>query len=175
LRSRGFSPSRLTRQNPATSCGFRARRGRCPVFFKRRGQDTSDASPQAQACEHIKDLTSLIAVAWDLSSVISSCHGFSPDVTWFVPLGQTEVFETGKNSRERLGLSVPMLALCRHGRLRNGGRHGFASAPATLSVILATAPWLRWRFSLRTLLIATTLVAVGLAARGSKAFLRSVV
>jgi hypothetical protein len=27
---------------------------------------------------------------------------------------------------------------------------------------LATAPWLRWRFSLRTLLIFTTLVAVGL-------------
>ena len=27
---------------------------------------------------------------------------------------------------------------------------------------LAAAPWLRWRFSLRTLLIATTLVAVGL-------------
>jgi hypothetical protein len=34
-----------------------------------------------------------------------------------------------------------------------------------LSTILAAAPWirqLRWRFSLRTLLIATTLVAVGL-------------
>jgi hypothetical protein len=32
-------------------------------------------------------------------------------------------------------------------------------------IIIATAPWLRWRFSLRTLLIATTLVAavLGLA------------
>jgi hypothetical protein len=28
--------------------------------------------------------------------------------------------------------------------------------------VIAAAPWLRWRFSLRTLLIATTLVAVGL-------------
>ena len=27
-------------------------------------------------------------------------------------------------------------------------------------VVLAAAPWLRWRFSLRTLLIATTLIAV---------------
>jgi hypothetical protein len=34
-----------------------------------------------------------------------------------------------------------------------------------ISVVLVTAPWIRrieWRFSLRTLLIATTLVAVGL-------------
>ena len=30
------------------------------------------------------------------------------------------------------------------------------------SAALAVLPWLRWRFSLRTLLIATTLVAVGL-------------
>jgi hypothetical protein len=29
-------------------------------------------------------------------------------------------------------------------------------------IIVATAPWLRWRFSLRTLLIATTLVALAL-------------
>ena len=29
-----------------------------------------------------------------------------------------------------------------------------------LSATLAVAPWLRWRFTLRTLLIATTLVAV---------------
>jgi hypothetical protein len=29
-----------------------------------------------------------------------------------------------------------------------------------LSAAFATAPWIRWRFSLRTLLIATTLVAV---------------
>jgi hypothetical protein len=34
--------------------------------------------------------------------------------------------------------------------------------PVTISVILAAFPWLRWRFSLRTLLIATTLVAVAL-------------
>src|SRR6185295_18129822 len=33
--------------------------------------------------------------------------------------------------------------------------------PLLIGVVLAaTAPWLRWRFSLRTLLIATTLVAV---------------
>ena len=31
-----------------------------------------------------------------------------------------------------------------------------------LTVAPAVAPWIRWRFSLRTLLIATTLVAVGL-------------
>ena len=31
-----------------------------------------------------------------------------------------------------------------------------------LSVSVATVPWLRWRFSLRTLLIATAVVAVGL-------------
>jgi hypothetical protein len=30
------------------------------------------------------------------------------------------------------------------------------------SITVATAPWLPWRFSLRTLLIATTLVAMGL-------------
>jgi hypothetical protein len=32
----------------------------------------------------------------------------------------------------------------------------------SLSAVFAAIPWLRWRFSLRTLLIATTLVAVGL-------------
>ena len=37
--------------------------------------------------------------------------------------------------------------------------HWFAVA---LVIVLATAPW--WRFSLRTLLIATTLIAVGLGA-----------
>ena len=36
--------------------------------------------------------------------------------------------------------------------------------PPLITMILATAPWLRWRFSLRTLLIAMTLVAVGLGA-----------
>jgi hypothetical protein len=34
--------------------------------------------------------------------------------------------------------------------------------PVLLTALLATVPWLRWRFSLRTLLIAITLVAVGL-------------
>ena len=33
---------------------------------------------------------------------------------------------------------------------------------ALLFAVIAVIPWLRWRFSLRTLLIATTLVAVGL-------------
>lgn len=32
----------------------------------------------------------------------------------------------------------------------------------TITASLSTAPWLRWRFSLRTLLLATTLVAIGL-------------
>ena len=32
--------------------------------------------------------------------------------------------------------------------------------PAAMIAFLAAAPWLRWQFSLRTLLIATTLVAV---------------
>jgi hypothetical protein len=32
--------------------------------------------------------------------------------------------------------------------------------PVLLSVVFAAVPWLRWKFSLRTLLIATTLVAV---------------
>jgi hypothetical protein len=36
--------------------------------------------------------------------------------------------------------------------------------PILLSAALVAAPWLRWRFSLRTLLIATTLVAVVLGA-----------
>ena len=36
--------------------------------------------------------------------------------------------------------------------------------PAIIALALSTAPWLRWRFSLRTLLIATTLVAVVLGA-----------
>ena len=35
---------------------------------------------------------------------------------------------------------------------------------ALLAASLAVAPWIRWRFGLRTLLIATTLVAVGLGA-----------
>jgi hypothetical protein len=34
--------------------------------------------------------------------------------------------------------------------------------PVLVTGTLVAAPWLRWRFSLRTLLIATTLVAVGL-------------
>src|SRR4051812_45703137 len=33
-------------------------------------------------------------------------------------------------------------------------------APSLFFAVLAALPWLRWRFSLRTLLIATTLVAV---------------
>jgi len=48
----------------------------------------------------------------------------------------------------------------------NRSEAGWAWVPmwifVILSAALATAPWLRWRFSLRTLLIATTLVAVGL-------------
>jgi hypothetical protein len=66
------------------------------------------------------------------------------------------------------------------------GIAGFASLPvpgignvtmapvwfaSLLAIAAGATPWLRWRFSLRTLLIATTLVAVGLglivfAARG---------
>jgi hypothetical protein len=34
----------------------------------------------------------------------------------------------------------------------------------TLSAALAVAPWMRWRFNLRTLLIATTLIAFVLGA-----------
>jgi hypothetical protein len=34
--------------------------------------------------------------------------------------------------------------------------------PVVITMALAAAPWLPWRFSLRTLLIATTLVAMGL-------------
>jgi hypothetical protein len=30
------------------------------------------------------------------------------------------------------------------------------------ALVIATLPWFRWRFSLRTLLIVTTLIAVGL-------------
>jgi hypothetical protein len=32
--------------------------------------------------------------------------------------------------------------------------------PVLLSVVFAAVPWLRWKFSLRTLLITTTLIAV---------------
>jgi hypothetical protein len=42
-------------------------------------------------------------------------------------------------------------------KLRTSFPHWF---PPVLVLALATAPWLRWRFSLRTLLIATTVVAV---------------
>ncbi len=43
--------------------------------------------------------------------------------------------------------------------------HGFGGKvsllhPIAIAAALAALPWLRWRFSLRTLLIATTLVAV---------------
>jgi hypothetical protein len=34
--------------------------------------------------------------------------------------------------------------------------------PLLVAAMLAAAPWFKWRFSLRTLLIATALVAVGL-------------
>jgi hypothetical protein len=34
--------------------------------------------------------------------------------------------------------------------------------PIVMSVGLGVSPWLRWHFSLRTLLVATTLIAVGL-------------
>jgi hypothetical protein len=44
--------------------------------------------------------------------------------------------------------------------------HVFLMAPYWFAILttigLAAAPWIKWRFSLRTLLIATTLVAVGL-------------
>jgi hypothetical protein len=36
--------------------------------------------------------------------------------------------------------------------------------PILLTITLAIIPWLRWKFSLRTLLIATTLIAVLLGA-----------
>jgi hypothetical protein len=35
-------------------------------------------------------------------------------------------------------------------------------SPVLLGAFLSAAPWIPWRFSLRTLLIATTLIAVGL-------------
>ena len=38
--------------------------------------------------------------------------------------------------------------------------HWFLVALSALSATFAAAPWIRWRFSLRTLLIATTLVAL---------------
>jgi hypothetical protein len=61
-------------------------------------------------------------------------------------------------------------------RLPQFSTHPFLTKPGTVytevvmpywlpifsTVALAAIPWLRWRFSLRTLLIATTLIAVGL-------------
>ena len=60
---------------------------------------------------------------------------------------------------------------------------GWAATGAAILIWAVTLGWFgrmnyrsaRWRFTTRTLLIATTLVAVVLAARGSKSFLRSVV
>jgi hypothetical protein len=49
--------------------------------------------------------------------------------------------------------------------LRTSIPHWF---PPVLVLALATAPWLRWRFSLRTMLIATTLVAVVLGLVAAK-------
>jgi hypothetical protein len=60
--------------------------------------------------------------------------------------------------------------------LRSGASYGFAYGrivgsltlglphllPAIVAAGIRAAPWLPWRFSLRTLLIATTLVAIGL-------------
>jgi hypothetical protein len=50
--------------------------------------------------------------------------------------------------------------------LLNNGGEIIAWVPSWFAVVLASSlsavPWIRWRFSLRTLLIATTLVAVAL-------------
>jgi hypothetical protein len=71
-----------------------------------------------------------------------------------------------------LGGGVRLLAVERPGAVESNSVIGYyrpvCYVPCWLAVgilgLFASAPWFRFRFSLRTLLIATTLVAVGLGA-----------
>jgi hypothetical protein len=67
--------------------------------------------------------------------------------------------DSGSNSVEFFpGTSIPIE--------RNASRLALSSVgtpiwfPVVLTAALSTVPWLRWRFSLRTLLVATSLVAI---------------
>jgi hypothetical protein len=96
------------------------------------------------------------------------------------PLLGKELIVTSRNGGVAVGLSNRSISKwhVRHLKEPTSPREGYsyalgfgvnAAIPAIfvphwftilLSAFLAIAPWLRWRFSLRTLLIATTIIAV---------------
>jgi hypothetical protein len=86
---------------------------------------------------------------------LSSDHTFKPG-TWRYYSGKTTPEDSSDLSRENLIKFSSRLDWDNY----------FIRAPhwalMLLCIPVAIIPWLRWRFSLRTLLIATTLVAVGL-------------
>lgn len=95
-------------------------------------------------------------------------HGFTHWKVQHNSIASIEEFEANALAR---GEGIPP---------RNAPSFGFSTMPSgskifqlphwlvlcllLISAVAAAAPWLRWRFSLRTLLIATTLVAMGLGA-----------
>jgi hypothetical protein len=84
--------------------------------------------------------------------------------------GSAAAFFPASVSLQSRGRIFGWLEISDHYARPNGARYSEVIVPFWLLVLplitLAVAPWLRWRFTLRTLLIATTLVAVvlGLAA-----------
>jgi hypothetical protein len=110
----------------------------------------------------------LLCVLWvrsykvvDFSDLIVSAHGnvfFSPKL-YLEPVGSRA--GTAK-SYWLYGTSILTVSNVRVVRLPGTG----PAIPYVLFVLVAASlvatPWLRWHYSLRTLLIATTLVAVGL-------------
>jgi hypothetical protein len=105
------------------------------------------STPRMLCVYSLRGRITIAAVVWQKDDPGPTGWGWEPEfVPRFVPLDAPPLFEyhilaNGIDARFPHWLPIPALA--------------------TLSVA-ATLPWLRWRFSLRTLLIATTLVAAGL-------------
>jgi hypothetical protein len=86
------------------------------------------------------------------------------------PLGVPHRWSVDSNSIAKTGMTDAQFNLPKFPGFSYGSKIGWVSVimphwcPVLVSATLAVAPWLKWsrRFSLRTLLIAATLAAVGL-------------
>jgi hypothetical protein len=75
---------------------------------------------------------------------------------WTIELG-SEHWLTPDDPRLRISSPVPFFGQAATSHISVPHPHVIA-----IAALLAALPWLSWRFSLRTLLIATTVVAVGI-------------
>jgi hypothetical protein len=71
--------------------------------------------------------------------------------------------DESNDPRLRTVLGVYILTAIDQGNIAyKGGSSLPIAAPLILITIVAAAPWIRWRYSLRTLLVAMTVIAMGL-------------